>query len=366
MTEISMREQAANIGITDLSGGFLNAVLNPFWLSSSGNLSLFPFRNADGISFRLMAQTWKWPSGWTITINPNDSDNANYANAFQGIACDGNAWFITNGGPKSGAPDVVPRLWRRGVGVDLDALVGLAVSGIHFVENPSSMSDSYVHFGDCCVIYDGSVSYVAVAVEYSDKDNHLLVWKIHQPASSSDPYMTFFDAAPLTHEGEAPWFAVMPGTSLGFSSPFFNTTPPNVGLRIYDVEVTTLEVLLGLNGALFPLYFSDGSPFDVGRIQGGAVSGAGHLYLVCDKLSVDGGGLYGFDLISGRKMEFVSLGDGGGGGLNDYELEGMCVFDTSGVPGASGQIHVGKIQLQWTDNLFIYHLKALSGQEELV
>ncbi len=366
MTEISMREQAANIGITDLSGGFLNAVLNPFWLSSSGNLSLFPFRNEDGISFRLMAQTWKWPSGWTITINPNNSDNSNYANLFQGIACDGNAWFITNGGPpKDWGYDSPPRLWRRDLSTDLDVNISITIPGIHYVENPSSMSDSYVHFGDCCVIWNGGESYVAVPVEYNDKANHLLVWKIQNPSSSFDPFMTYFDAAPLTHPGEAPWFAVMPGTSLGFCSPFFNTTPPNIALRVYDVALSGPTVTLGLQSGLFPLFHNDGTPFDVGRIQGGAVSGAGHLYLVCDELSVDGGGLYGFDLISGRKMEFVALGDGGGF-YPGYELEGMCVFDTSGVPGASGQIHVGKIRLDVNDDLFIYHIKALPGEEGLV
>lgn len=361
MTAISMRQQAANIGITDLSGGFLDAVLNPFWKASPANLALFPYRNGTAVSFRDMTEAWKWPTSYTWTTEwPDDSDNAPYANLFQGVCSDDEYWYFTFGGPKRWAPDVVPTLYPRSLATDLNAD---EVAHEHDHHLPNNVTDGHnIHFGDCCV-HNGAVL-VPVERGHGDEGLNILgAWKIQ----SQGPRLAWMDFAPLSGnpsygEGGA-WFATMKDTGLAFCSNF-KTLP--VKLNIYTIGVDTTAMTLNLTYVnTIPLYYPSGMPFNHTRIQGGAVSDRGHVYLVIDQMNTKGGGVYGFDLISGRQVKYIPID----GGDNPYELEGMCLVNLRAHAhdsSADGQLHVGRIDVDWYDNLSFLHFSVPVGEEDLI
>ena len=110
-----------------------------------------------------------------------------------------------------------------------------------------------------------------------------------------------------------------------------------------------------------PLPFStkEGLPLDLRRIQGGAISEAGHLYISCD-LELDetpGGGVHGFDLVTGRRIVYLPAA----GGTSNAEIEGLTVWDVDAIGNkhskSKGQIHLCVLNPRFRDRdkITLYH-----------
>ena len=99
---------------------------------------------------------------------------------------------------------------------------------------------------------------------------------------------------------------------------------------------------------------SAGKPLTLQRVQGGAFSARGHLYLVSD---VPGQGIKGFALETGRQRVNIPVQF-----ERDEELEGIDLWDLDGgqVPGIDGQIHLQMIDHDWwsDDDFFFKHYRV--------
>ena len=95
---------------------------------------------------------------------------------------------------------------------------------------------------------------------------------------------------------------------------------------------------------------------DIRRIQSGKISPNGHLWLLSDSSDEDGGGLYGFCLITGLLKVHIPIN----GGSFDRELEGVFFyyFDPALNPYSQyGIMHVVVLNgdLLESDNTYILH-----------
>jgi hypothetical protein len=107
-----------------------------------------------------------------------------------------------------------------------------------------------------------------------------------------------------------------------------------------------------------------GNPLVLDRIQGGAFSSKGHLYLVMD---VAGHGVKGFDVRSGRQYANIPVNYDPSWGSWE-ELEGIDIWDLDGgaAPGINGQIHVLMLDNDGpsADDLFFKHYSVSNAGEK--
>lgn len=154
-----------------------------------------------------------------------------------------------------------------------------------------------------------------------------------------------------------PWCAFANNKQCILSSKFYPESTSETGNKIYFYNFTNSMIeILPLIGE-FSLKDSSGlSSVNLRRIQSGKVSINGHLWLLSDIESNNGGGLYGFCLITGKLKIYLPIN---GGGLN-RELEGVFFhyFDPVHNPYSKyGLMHVVVLNNDAfeSDNTYVLH-----------
>ncbi|MGE3510916.1 MAG: hypothetical protein AB7N65_18760, partial [Vicinamibacterales bacterium] len=112
----------------------------------------------------------------------------------------------------------------------------------------------------------------------------------------------------------------------------------------------------------FALFRPNGSPMHLARVQGGAFSPAGHLYLTSD---VDGRGVVAIDMVCGRMVFAHAKADLPAGA----EMEGVTVWDLDDdrAPSITGQVHVVWLDDDVSaDDLYLSHFRVPSDQRRRV
>lgn len=161
-----------------------------------------------------------------------------------------------------------------------------------------------------------------------------------------------------------PWCAVNPANGLLYTSPFYPSPLDTSHLEAFARSMPKGSFSIGFqlrHVGRFDLLDESGRPLGIARVQGGAFSPGGHLYLVSDTAD---GGILGFDLVTGRKALHHTVAynpDPFGPDELGEELEGITVWDLdSGTPpGIGGQLHVLMIdnELLSDDDLYFKHFR---------
>ena len=182
----------------------------------------------------------------------------------QGVALTDDWWFITQ----------VDRLWRFPLRADLTD-----PGAPHSARSAGIPLEGIDHFGDC----DYWEGHLYVAMEGTN------------PARIGvfDANLDFVGSAPLDHEASNPWCAVDPLTGRLYTSPFdtdhlvaYELCIDGDGINLRSPRRTQLRD-------------RDGVRLELGRIQGGAFTPSGCLYLTSDTTD---GGIIGVDVDTGRQM----------------------------------------------------------------
>jgi hypothetical protein len=245
-----------------------------------------------------------------------------WAEHIQGVAYARGCWFITQ----------ADRMWRFPVDLDLSGTreTHANVSGTGIPEPDID------HLGDCDVHRD--VLYVAMEggplarVGLFDLD------------------LGFQGSAPLAAQGRScPWCAVDPRTGLLYSSPF-DADHLNVYQEVRGEERFGFQHLRDV-----PLLTEDGASLTLERVQGGAFSAQGHLYLTSDCRN---GGICGVDVTTGRRRLHVTIPFEPGWPDNEV-IEGLTLIDLdrAGPPRLSGMVHVLVLSIRpgESDRIWLRH-----------
>jgi len=246
-----------------------------------------------------------WPAPLVELHAQPDEAAPPWAEHVQGITHHAGHWFVTQ----------EDRLWRVPVQLDLErataehpsvAMVGIPEAGIG-------------HLGDCDV-YDGRLY---VAMEGTDPAR-VGVFGLD---------LSFCGSAATSEQGtQLPWCAVNPGDGLLYSSPF-DADRLHRYRRAWNRGRLELEYV-----GEVPLRSGSGEPMHVQRLQGGAFSPRGHLFLTSDSRS---GGILGIDMTTGRREMQVPIPFEPRGPDEDV-IEGLAIVDLSDgrVPWMRGILHV--------------------------
>lgn len=267
----------------------------------------------------------------------------------QGAASTSSNWYFTHNDP--------PELVR------IPMTSSLATHGTWDAASVTGMPASlaalgYDHFGDP----DEHNGFIYVPVEQGP------VGAIAQ----FDTNLNFIGSANLYDTTKAPWVAIDPTTGLLYTSG---------ACDVSEVDVYTMSftgaALTGLSLVDHRTLWDQGSvPLSLQRVQGGAFSDHGNLYLVSDADYPDDecgtpgngvSGVYGFEAGSMRKELYFYVPYN----PDDYdeELEGIDIRDVTGLgaPGISGQLHVVMLDNDehWygqDDDLYFKHYLAAAGE----
>jgi hypothetical protein len=263
-----------------------------------------------------------WPRT-LVALEPHPSDVApSWAEHIQGVAHARGCWFITQD----------DRMWR--FPVDLDRAhaheTHPAVSGVGIPEPDID------HLGDCAV--HRGVLYVAMEGGPVARVGRF------------DLDLEFQWSAPLPAQGSScPWCAIDPRTGLLYSSTF---DPDH--LSVYQ-EVTGEDRFAFQHLRDVPLLTDDGEPLTLERVQGGAFSSQGHLYLTSDCRN---GGISGVDVATGRRRLHVPIPFEPGWPDNEV-IEGLTLVDLDGADAAwlRGMLHVLVLSIrpQESDRIWLRH-----------
>ncbi len=248
-----------------------------------------------------------WPRK-LVELDPHPSDVAPpWAEHIQGIAAGPGVWFVTQD----------DRVWRFPMDRDLAEL-----DRAHPDVLTASIPEPGVnHLGDC----DFSHGLLHVAMEGTT------------PARVGvfDGDLAYRGSAALPEQGDScPWCAVNPADGLVYSSRFdtdhlsvYRPRWSRTGDEAFDLEHVR-DV---------PLVSEDGARLSLDRVQGGAFSPVGHLYLTGDTAD---GGLFGIDTSSGQRVIHVVIPYEPGWPEHQV-IEGVTVLDLSDgrVPWMRGQLH---------------------------
>jgi hypothetical protein len=286
----------------------------------------------------------QWPTAFTFVNDYPAEASPGWTNNIQGVAHDHDHWYFAQADEQ---------IWRIPVGRNLAATV--ADGELAGAPIPSSLRFlGYDHFGDLDC-FDG---HLYVALEANDSD-------VPQPprvCAFDARTLEFVGSAVLAGQGNAPWCAVHPTTGDLYSSTFDTST-----LQVYrrgllgtsQGAVTGLELT---HVGEFALFRPNGSPMHLARVQGGAFSRAGHLYLTSD---VDGLGVVGIDMVCGRTAFTYPKSDLPAGA----EMEGVTVWDLDDnrAPSISGQVHVVWLDDDVSaDDLYLSHFRVPQDQRKRV
>jgi len=256
----------------------------------------------------------------------------------QGLANDDDNWFITQ----------MERIWKFPVSHDLNRSVSGPdpAAGISLATIPRALrSQGYNHFGDPDV-HEGRL-FVPLEPTQPCK---IVVF--------SAQTLAYLGAADLdqSQQNSAPWCAINPAEGLLYSSNFDNVD----SLCVYRPEFTEGRPSLRFLRR-FPLLSESGAPLRLNRVQGGAFSrSSGLLYLICDTAG-SGGGMFVFDVRTGRKVARVPISYSPGF-PNYQELEGVTVWnlESARAPNVRGQVHVVLIEndILSADDLWVKHFRV--------
>jgi hypothetical protein len=245
----------------------------------------------------------RWPRSLDEpTTHPRDVA-PEWAQHMQGVALTEDWWFITQ----------EDRLWRLPTGGDLADTAGDSVrrAGI-----PCAGIE---HLGDC----DFRDGRLYVAMEGTN------------PARMGvfDTDLEFIGSAAAGDQGSSnPWCAVDPLTGLLYSSPFDTDH-----LVTYEVSVERDRVDLRPSQPV-PLRTADGAALELERVQGGAFTPSGQLYLTVDSGET---AIVGVDVDTGRQMLHHRI-EREPGWPDHHVVEGLAygALDGRSADRMGGQIHV--------------------------
>lgn len=270
-----------------------------------------------------------FPAGFRQTAEYPFDGSFEYTENIQGIAHDWGNWYIT----RERAAYKIP------VGRPLGAWGQyVAATGI-----PPALG-AYTHMGDAD-FYNG---------------------RLYVPMEGSTPAIAVFDSnlnyithAYIPGAGDAPWCAINPVDGLLYLSSFDGVSQ----VRKFRMDWSANTLTLTQVGAV-DLKDSAGNPISLRRIQGGAFSPKGHLYLVMD---VAGHGVKGFEVRSGRQYAEFPINYDPSWDTAE-ELEGIDIWDldNGAAPGVNGQIHVLMLDNDWpsADDLYFKHYSLTDPSEK--
>lgn len=190
--------------------------------------------------------------------------------------------------------------------------------------------------------------------------------RLYVPMEGSTPAIAVFDSDLnyLTHTFipgavDAPWCAINPVDGLLYVSSFSNVS------QVRKFQMQWVNGYMSLTEAgVVDLKDAYGNPIMLDRIQGGAFSPKGHLYLVMD---VAGHGVKGFEVRSGRQYANIPV-QFDPSWSSAEELEGIDIWDLDdgAAPGVNGQIHVLMLDNDWAsaDDLFFKHFSVTNAAEK--
>lgn len=351
MAPTSLKTALLNVyGNLDLSLGIVRSLFNDFYKQNQdfykSHPSIFPYG-----SIRALLTILEWPPFYERLDDYPDEGEPGWSEEVQGVTHDGENWFFAQN------PNDAPKLWKFPVGHDLDQDVegSNPSSGISNVGLPPSLSE-YIHAGDIDY-YDG---HIYVPLQFG-QPRKIAVYD----AQSLD----FIAAGDLEANGTAAWCAISPLNGLLYESKFYESdeSSSDTTVSVYQRHLKANGLTLTYQGE-FELFDSNGSKIILKRIQGGAFSKNGHLYLVSDSKD-DNAGIYGFDMISGRKRFYQNISyDWNWPELE--ELEGITIWDLAsrGAPSIHGQIHVILLDndIHDDDNIYFLHFRVSGAAQDKI
>jgi hypothetical protein len=368
LTVVSLRQTISEkFGVTDLSGGLLATLLNPFW---AGRYDRFPYRTPDNrLSMRAIFQAWEWltPLDFSKAGIYPESDSLPWTDEGQGVAVVSGYWIFSDN--------------SSGFGVYRCPLTSDIGSSANYTFTSLDIDDFYEGASTHQGAGDGYLGKYYVAVHYSGSD----VPRVVRYGQNGLGEFSCLDGCFLgDDEFQAPWVSVLADSRFIFSSEFINPPPvqppTHVTLRVFDLDYATFDshnssipecreggaspiyALPSVPRQRFPLYASISSgrtPFISSRLQGADFAPSGHFYLISDRENQYGGGVYGFDMVTGCQMLYLDITQWnppplppgvpyipgiyvrestGGAALRNTEYQDIEVFDTGS--SSLGEFHI--------------------------
>jgi hypothetical protein len=287
-------------------------------------------RSVPGRCDDVRTEGHRWPGTLVALVAHPDDVAPVWAEHAQGVTCADGCWFITQ----------ADRIWRFPVDLDL-AHAGDAHPAVSSAGIPEPDID---HLGDCDVHHGA----LYVAMEGGPLARVGLF----------DLDLGFRGSAPLAAQGAScPWCALDPRTGLLYSSPF-------------DTDHLSVYRVVRGGGSLgfrhvrdVPLLTDDGSSLTLERVQGGAFSRQGHLYLTSDRRD---GGISGIDVDSGRRRLHVRIPFEPEWPDNEV-IEGLALvdLDEAGPPWLRGTLHVLVLSIspEASDTIWLRHYDTADGSD---
>lgn len=265
----------------------------------------------------------------------------------QGVASTATHWVFTNnvGEPLAQGPTLVK------IPLDADLGQGATWTGALTQDMPGTLQTlGYDHYGDPDV-HDG---HIYVPVEGPGLPGAFAQFDLDL---QFEGYGTIADPT-------AAWVAIDPVSGSLFTSAFHDVSQVDVYAMVHAVDGTLVDLTFVQHRTLRG---SHGGPYVIQRVQGGAFSAQGNLYLASDA-DHDGvlppSGVYGFEGDSLRFETYSAIENDPGA---YHEVEGIEVRDLAGAmaPSIDGQIHVVLLDNDWpnSDDLIFKHFEvAAPGQ----
>jgi hypothetical protein len=257
---------------------------------------------------RVESSPARWPNLVELDADPRDVAPP-WAEHVQGISYGNECWFITQ----------ADRVWRIPMTLDLSG-ADVERTGVLTASIPE---DGIDHLGDCD-FHDG-VLYVAM--EGTDPPR----------LGIFDLDLAFLGSVAIARQAASdtstanPWCAVNPRDGLLYSSQF--RTDRIHAYRLPSPHDSELEHTRDI-----PLLDERGHSLDVERVQGGAFTSRGLLYLTSD---IRDGGIMGFDAGTGQRQFHRPIAFTGDAPEQEV-IEGVTAIDLTDrrVPWMNGVLHV--------------------------
>ncbi|MCC6554622.1 MAG: hypothetical protein IT372_16705 [Polyangiaceae bacterium] len=251
------------------------------------------------------------------------------------IAADLQNWYFTS---VDGPPHIWKGMWQTNLDQNYPFNDSEPIPSIYD-------SQGYDHIGD--PDYDELTSLVFAPIDGPDLTDRVVAYHAMTlaPVPSSQNL--------LTEAPGAPWVAINPKDGRLYASSFYDIYSPPV-IHGYEIDY---------DGSTFSLTHVSETMLDtpLRRIQGGAFSPTGQLYLVADTMDSNAG-IHGFTMPKGEERAFYPINHD----WDDFELEGIAIgdLDGQGAPFIGGQIHVVAEDAYWEiyDNMYFHHY---SGTNEI-
>jgi hypothetical protein len=253
-----------------------------------------------------------------------------WTEAVNGVARDANFWYFTQQHALVKVPVTT--------GLDQNLKDNSEVVFVGDENNetmPVWIPTNYVHMGDCDA-YNGKLY---IPVESDGKKRPALYVEVN----ASDLSLSSSGTNPDSTVVDAPWVAINPKNGFLYTSDF-NTN----FIRVYSISHQGQQLVLTEQSHV-NLLDQQGKPLTVYRIQGGAFSPSGKLYLSSDdapdfgKPAIDHG-IYGFQIgpntarLQVHKVTPVNYADVVGANSGD-EIQGITIWDMTWPSGNRNQIH---------------------------